>query len=205
MDEGWHGSCSKVSMQQVLDRYRVPQRKWRTRSVLLRQLLALLTTTPVLLAGSSAHAAAEVSDATRTAFTATFQFAGGEKEMQSIEAGIDYAIDGLFFVIKPVARGKLRAATKLMPNVSFAFHDRKVESRAPGSPTIVSPENGDAISYEAADGNIYRTTQRWVGADGTRRNEYTLDAEGKTLTMDVTVVSPKLSHRVKYRLTYQKK
>lgn len=187
-----------------------------SRSRLSRWLmLSALALTPVVLAAPAAHAeTTEATDATHAAFTGTFQFAGGEKEKQGIEAGIDHAIDGMFFAIKGIARSKLRSATALMPTFSFAFRDHKVESRSPGNPTIVSPENGDAISYKAADGNTYRTTQRWVGTklvqefvgdDGSRRNEYTLDAEGKTLTMDVTLVSPKLSHRLKYRLTYQKK
>jgi hypothetical protein len=142
--------------------------------------VALLGAAPSIVL-PEAVARADTPDPRHLSFTSSFRYVGGEKERLAIESAIDRALDGMFFAIKPIARGKLRQATVVLPSFSFSFHDGLIESRSSGNPPIVSPESGAAITYKASDGNTYRTTQRWVstklvqefqGDDGARRNEY---------------------------------
>lgn len=155
----------------------------------------------------------EAASDLHVAFAASFGYVGGEKEKRAIEAAIDRALDGMFFAIKPIARAKLRQGAVLLPSLSFAFRDGKIQSLSSGNPPIVSPETGENISYRAADGETYRVSQRFVGtklmqqfvaADGTRKNEYVLSEQGKTLNLAVTLSSQKLPRPLMYRLSYQK-
>lgn len=148
----------------------------------------------------------------RARFTGTFRFAGDAREEASRRVAIDKAIDSLFFAIRPIARSRLSNGTKVSATYAFAFEPGKIRVRAPGTPDVVSADNGSWTEY-VHDGDKSKVSQRLVGSrltqvfqadEGGRTNEFTLSPDGATLTLKVIISSPKLSVPMTYVLTYKR-
>lgn len=80
--------------------------------------------------------------------------------------------------------------------------------------TLTTPRNGELKRWERVKGDFVdvstqlqgtRLEQRFVANDGQRVNVYTLSPDGKTLTLDVTVTSPKLDGPLTYRQVYRRR
>jgi hypothetical protein len=162
----------------------------------------------------SANAAAAASPtAARDRFVGTYTFSGGDKERKGIDAAIDRAISGLFFVEKPFAISQLHAKTAVKNSVGFSFANGKVTSTASDASPAVSPDDGTLAPYKV-DGENLRISQTVNAAghliqifsspQGSRTNDYTLSADAKTLTMTVTLASSRLPQPVRYALTYSR-
>lgn len=79
---------------------------------------------------------------------------------------------------------------------------------------LVTPPNGVLEDWEREEGDFVDVTtvlqgnrlqQRFVAEDGERVNDYSLSPDGNTLTLDVTVTSPKLDGELKYRQVYRRR
>jgi hypothetical protein len=167
-------------------------------------LSALMVCMAVLSLVGSARA-----DDDRARFAASFRYVGSSDEQAARRAAIDRGIETLFFAIRGIARSRLSDGTKIEPWVAFSFDADRIRFRAP-SGDAVSPASGAAVdhgsggdrsklSQRLAPGKI---TQTFVAGEGQRTNEWTLSPETGTLSLKVTVSSPKLSHPVVYTLTY---
>lgn len=80
--------------------------------------------------------------------------------------------------------------------------------------TLVTPANGVLEDWEREKGDLVDVTtllqptrleQRFVAEDGERVNAYSLSPDGNTLTLDVTVTSPKLDGELKYRQVFRRR
>lgn len=78
---------------------------------------------------------------------------------------------------------------------------------------LTTPRNGTLENWERSEGDLIDVTTRLQGErleqvfdaeDGRRVNVYTLSMDGETLTMDVTVTSPKLDSPLTYRMVYRR-
>jgi hypothetical protein len=79
---------------------------------------------------------------------------------------------------------------------------------------LTTPMNGKRERWERKKGDFIDVTTHTDGArleqvfdaeDGRRVNVYTLSPDGSTLTLEVTVTSPKLSSPLSYRQVYRRK
>ena len=145
----------------------------------------------------------------RPGYTGLFKFTGGARERKAHDAAIERATEDLFFVIRGVARSRLRERTAIAEWVHFEFPDTRIKATVPGHAAAVSPASGAPTRFKVddevvelrqyfADGHL---VQRFTAEDGSRTNDYTLDAKG-AITMRVTVKSPKLPKPLRYTLTY---
>jgi hypothetical protein len=168
---------------------------------------------PVLLAVTPASASADPAPDPHVAFTATFKYAGNAQEEAGRRAAIDKAIASLFFAIRPIARSRLSDGTRIDPSVAFSFTGGQIRVKLPPAPDAVSPEAGGTVNYTDDSGEKSRLSQVFASSkltqvyatdDGSRRNEWSLSADGSTLSLHVVVSSPKLSAPVIYTLTYKK-
>jgi hypothetical protein len=157
-----------------------------------------------------AAAAPAVDD--RARFTATFRYAGDEREAAARKAAIDRGVSTFFFAIRGIARSRLSDGTKIDPSVSFSFDPGKIRVRIPNSTDAVSPDNGTPVDHGTGGDKSKlsqkltagKLTQVFVASEGGRTNEWSLTPDGNTLLLRVTVSSPKLSNPVIYALTYKK-
>ncbi len=161
----------------------------------------------------SSPGVAVVDPSVRHPFAGTFTYAGGDKQRAGIDAAIEAAITGMFFVTKPIARSKLHEKTAVKNTVGFSFAKGKITSTASGSAPATSRDDGTGTPYKV-DGEMLRILQNvtpdghllqtFAAVDGTRSNDYSLSADGKTLTMTVTLSSGKLPRAMHYALTYRR-
>jgi len=168
---------------------------------------------PAPSASATAAAPGLADAATRDRFTGNFTYVGGDKQRAAIENAIDYGISNMFIVAKPIARGKLRDKTAIKNAVGFKFANGNVISTASDASPATSRDDGTPAPY-VVDGETIRIVQKVTAdghllqtfstADGSRLNDYTLSADNKTLTMTVTLTSSRISHPVRYALTYRR-
>jgi len=191
--------------------------------ILLRTAVAsCLVATATLLSSTSradstardgSGASVPSTEELRSRFAGLYRYAGDAREQQLRLEAIDRSVASLFFAVRGVARSKIEDRTRIMPTCKFEFGDGQIRSTVPGHAVAVSPETGAPTHYRVEDDPIV-LTQRFEGArivqvfradeGGTRRNEFSLSADGKLLFVRATLSSPKLSIPVVYTLTYRR-
>jgi hypothetical protein len=172
----------------------------------LAGIISALAVLVAVLSPGVAHAEDE-----RARFAASFRYVGSSNEQAARRAAIDRGIDSLFFAIRGIARSRLSNGTKIDPWVAFSFDADKIRVRVPSSDAI-SPANGAPVDFGSGGDkskliqriSANKITQMFVTDSGQRVNEWVLTPESGTLSLKVTVSSPKLSHPVVYTLTYER-
>jgi hypothetical protein len=116
-------------------------------------------------------------------------------------------------VEKPFAVSTLHSKTAVKNAVGFRFGESKVTSTASDASPATSPDDGTYAPYKA-DGENLRISQSisqaghlvqiFASNQGSRTNDYTLQPDGKTLIMTVTISSGRLPRAVHYALTYKR-
>jgi hypothetical protein len=169
-------------------------------------ILFALTAFAAVLAPRAAFA-----DDDRERFTASFRYAGSSSEEAARRTAIDRGVDSFFFAIRGIAKSRLSNGTKIDPWVTFSFDADKLRVRVP-STTTVSPANGTPVDYVSGRDHTKlsqrlttgKITQLFVADQGRRLNEWVLSPDARTLSLTVTVSSPKLTRPVVYTLTYER-
>jgi hypothetical protein len=173
-----------------------------------RSLLGLIFAVALLFPSKPSRADAPPANA----LAGTFRYAGTANEEIGRKVAIDKAIDSLFFAIRPIARSRLSNGTKIDPSVTFAFDAGKIRVKVPSAPEAISPDNGSPVDF-TSDGEKSKLTQKQSGQkltqifqaeEGRRQNDWQLSADNSTLTLRVTISSPKLSTPCVYTLTYKR-
>ena len=182
--------------------------RWSVAALLFSSTAAFADPAP---APSTSSAASPTT--ARDRFAGSYAYVGGDKEKKGIDDAIDRAISGLFFAAKPFAISTLHAKTAVKNGVGFQFSGGKVTSTASNALPATSSDDGTPAPYKS-DGEDLRISQTvnatghliqiFSNAQGSRTNDYTLQPDGKTLVMTVTISSGRLPQPVRYALTYRK-
>jgi hypothetical protein len=132
----------------------------------------------------------------------------------NVEAAIKSATSSMNFIIKPIARSRLKKVNRPHPNlimqeradtVSIAYNERF---------PMVTPLDGSTVKWKNEEGesfdlSVSRTeetlVQHFVAPDGERFNEFRHSVAGDTLYLGVMIRSPRLKQPLQYRLVYQRK
>lgn len=131
----------------------------------------------------------------------------------NIHAAIDRAVAGMNFVTRPIARGRLRRTNEPYQRVVIAHTPQQVSVTTDGRPVITTPANGTPVKWTREDGEVLDVSTEWENGkleqtfkaeDGSRTNIYSVSADGRTLTMDVVIRSPRLKAPVQYKLVFNR-
>ena len=159
-----------------------------------------------LLAAALAPAARAQNDALRGTFVLN------RAASDDVNAAINTTVARMNFVARPIARGRLRKTNPIHDRVVVAWTPAQIAVTT-GEAVPVTSAPGVAGRWRREDGETFGLTQRWEGArlvqtftaeDGTRTNTYTLGPDGRTLSLDVRITSPRLPRPLTYRLVYGK-
>jgi hypothetical protein len=113
--------------------------------------------------------------------------------------------------VSPSSRVHFTAAP--LAGTTIAFRCSSCTLMLLAGKAIVVPASGAAVKWTREDGETFDVsgkvagstlTQTFVAEDGKRVNVYTLSPDGKTLTMNVTVTSPRLPKPLNYKLVYRR-
>jgi hypothetical protein len=145
------------------------------------------------------------------AFAGTYRLDAAASE--NVHDAIDAAVRPMNRITRPIARRRLRGTNAAYGRVVIATsggqHSIQFDERAP----VVSPADGAAIRWRREDGEEFdvsqrvtngRLEQRFVAEDGSRMNVFTLSSDGRTLTLQVIIESPRLRDPLTYRLVYNR-
>lgn len=142
-----------------------------------------------------------------------FAYAGGPRERAGLDTAIDRAIADLFFVIRPIARGRLHDLNPVYSTISVHFANGQIEVLMAGRPIFRSPESGTRVQWTAPDNDHYQLSQRFengrivqeiAGPTGVRRNELIITPDGHVLSLRVRITSSQLPAPLAYSLTYRR-
>jgi hypothetical protein len=169
----------------------------RKRSAVIA-LFLLLATVPAVQAQSAA-------------FESSFSLVPAQSD--DINSAIDRAVAGLNFAFRPIARSRLRRSNAPYATVSIERRGAELAIGLDSGDAIVTPASGTPVRWRRPDGEELQVSTAWEGGrlrqsfvaeDGRRDNLYSLSEDGRRLTMEVTVSSPRLREPLRYRLVYRR-
>jgi hypothetical protein len=132
---------------------------------------------------------------------------------ERIEPAIERAISRMNMVTRPVARGRLRRTNTPYQRLTISHTPTQVTIATDARNPIVSPANGSPVDWRREDGEMLKVSTEWknqvleqtfAAPDGKRINAYSVSPDGRTLTINVTVTSPRLPAPLTYRTVYRR-
>lgn len=131
----------------------------------------------------------------------------------NVNQQIDRAVQRMNFVTRPIARGRLRRTNQPYQRLVISYTPQQVTTTFDQRAAISSPGNGTPIKWTREDGEVLDLSTEWENGrlkqtfraeDGQRVNTYSVSADGNTLTIDVTVTSPRLPQPLTYKMVFNR-
>ena len=168
-------------------------------------LCLVLLRGPIFL-GSNTLAAAQESSLDGT-------YILDQTDSDNINEVIETAVEKLDFVTRDIARGRLEKLNPAYRKVAITSSQNEISVTVDNQPPLRTPAKGTPVAWAGPDGEKVnasmqlagrRLAQTFTSADGRRVNDYTLSPDGRTLTMQVTETSPRLSQTITYKQVYRR-
>ena len=168
--------------------------------------LCLVLLCSAIFLGSSALAAAQESGLDGT-------YVLDETDSDNMNEVIEDAVGKLNFLTRDIARERLEKLNPAYRQVAISSSPNEISVTADNQPPLRTPANGAPVAWIGPDGGKVnasmqlagrRLAQTFTSADGRRVNNYILSPDGRTLTMQVTETSPRLSQAIKYKQVYRR-
>ena len=174
---------------------------------------------PAWTLGQDATSSASPAPATpavdpRARFSGTFHSIGGDREDALRLEAVERSAQALNFLIRGIARSRLRNSTVIARRVTLRWRPGAVEvtyndpadhyrSRDDGTTGMDSGPDGSEMHlwHRFENGNLRE--RRWTD-EGARENFYMLSPDGNGLSVDVTMSSSRLPVPLRYRASYHK-
>lgn len=131
-----------------------------------------------------------------------------------VRRAIDTTTRRMNFFVRPIARSRLRSANEVHDHLTITMTPTEIATQVDKSAPIASPADGATVTWRRDNGDVFQLhcvltgqqlVQTFVGQDGSSRvNVFTLGADGRTLTIGVTVAHPRLPHSLVYHLVYRR-
>jgi hypothetical protein len=143
------------------------------------------------------------------------------QQSDDINAKITAAVAPMNVVVRQIARPRLRGTNTAYPRITMSYDASSIRVDMQGRPSVSSPANGQPVLWHRETGrtctqmkgDCVRVSAEWENGrleqtfqaeDGRRVNLYSVSADGNTLTMNVTITSPRLPQPLTYRLVYNR-
>jgi len=149
------------------------------------------------------------ASAQSTAIEGTFTAANASQ--QQIDEAIESAVSQMNFVTRPIARGRLKKTNPAYQRIRIERAQSEISIQFDERQPVQMPADGHAVKWTREDGEVFDVSattdsgallQTFKAEDGQRTNRFSLSADANTLTLEVTITSPRLPAPVKYALTY---
>jgi hypothetical protein len=159
----------------------------------------------------SLFVATHASVAGPTTFNGTYKL--DDAASDNIDNAIEQGVKGLNFLVRHFARSRLKNLNPAYRTVSITSSARELSIVVDDQPALKMRADGSTVVWISPAGARTNVRVRFDGAhllqefdspDGHRVNDYTLSADGRILTMQVTETSSRLSAPVKYKQVYRR-
>lgn len=118
------------------------------------------------------------------------------------------------FALRPIARGRLKRTNRPYQKVVIRYTPAQVSIATDARAPIQTPANGTPVDWtRPEDGEKLRVSTEWENGrieqtfqakDGRRVNSYSITPDGRVMSLQVTVTSPRLPKPVSYTLRYRR-
>src|SRR4029077_10884432 len=134
-------------------------------------------------------------------------------DSDNINEVIETAVEKMNFVTRDIARGRLTKLNPAYRQVAIPSSPNEISVTGDNQPPLRTPAKGGPVVWVGPDGGKVNASMQLTGrlfaqtftsADGRRVNGYTLSPDGRTLTMQVTETSPRLSQTITYKQVYRR-
>ncbi|MFL6354647.1 MAG: hypothetical protein ACJ74Z_22735 [Bryobacteraceae bacterium] len=168
--------------------------------------LCLVLLCSTIFLGSSTVAAAQESGLDGT-------YILDQTDSDNINEVIETAVEKLNFLTRDIARGRLKKLNPVYRQVAITSSPNEISVAVDNQPPLRIPAKGVPVAWVGPDGGKVNASmhltgrllaQTFTSADGRRFNDYTLSPDGRTLTMQVTETSPRLSQTITYKQVYRR-
>jgi hypothetical protein len=186
-------------------------------SALRRPLAASVLLCAAVLASwcGPSIARAEASDPALRRFAGTYGYVGGETEIKALDRAIDQVVDQMNFLIRGIARRRLRAPNLPSKQVSVFLEKGQIRIDRPGQPEVSAPADGKSITWRhPTDGDVFQVShgiddggvlyQRFEGERSVSRNRFILGKEEKRLTIHTVITADRLPAALRFKMTYER-
>src|SRR2546423_1450445 len=172
----------------------------------MRSTLRVVLLCSAMFPGSSTLVAAQTSGLDGT-------YILDETDSDNMNEAIEDAVGKLIFVTRDIARGRLKKLTPAYRQVAITSSPNEISITVDNQPPLRTRAKGAPVAWAGPDGGKVnasmqlagrRLAQTFTSADGRRVNDYTLSPDGRTLTMQVTETSPRLSQTITYKQVYRR-
>ena len=127
-----------------------------------------------------------------------------ETDSDNMSEAIEAAVGKLNFLTRDIARGRLKKLNPAYRQLAITSSSNEINVTVDNQPPLRAPAKGASVTWVGPDGGGKasmqlagpRLEQTFTSADGRRVNDYTLSPDGRTLTMQVTETSPRLSQTI---------
>ena len=168
--------------------------------------LCLVLLCIVIFLGSSTLAVAQASGLDGT-------YILDETGSDSINQVIENTVGKLNVLTRDIARARLKKLNPAYRQVAITSSPNEISVTVDNQPPLRTPAKGAPVAWVGPDGGKVnasmqlagrRLAQRFTSPDGRRVNDYSLSPDGRTLTMQVTETSPRLSQTITYKQVYRR-
>ena len=131
-----------------------------------------------------------------------------------VNRAIEAAVARLNFVTRPAVRGRLRKTNVAYDRLVIDYDRRTVSITTGQRRPMESPSNGTPVKWAREDGEKFDLSTEWEGGileqtlkgggAEQRTNTFSISADGRTLTLNVVVSSPKLPKPLTYKLVFNR-
>lgn len=142
----------------------------------------------------------------------TFVYDAGRSD--NVNRAIETVTARMNFALRPIARGRLRRTNQPYQRVSISHTSTHVTIATDQRAPLVTPANGAPVDWtRPEDGEKLKVSTEWengrleqtfMAEDGRRVNTYSISPDGRTLTLEVAVSSPRLRAPLTYTLRYRR-
>ncbi len=182
--------------------------------------LRLVTTAFVVLAStqllSPQRSTAAAEEYLLTRFEGTYRYVGGDAEIEALDRAIDEVVQQMSFLIRGIARRRLRAPNLPSKEVRIVIENRQIRIVRPGQPEVSAPADGTPITWtHPTDGDVFRVShgidddgalyQRFEGESSVSRNRFILSEDGKRLTIHTDITADRLPAPLRFKMTYERR
>ncbi len=150
--------------------------------------------------------------------TGTTRYTLVPEESDNVRAAIDHSVQHMNFIVRPIARRRLARNNRLPAHVTFAVRPDTMTVTFDGSNAIVTPRNGDTVSWTRAPTRDtheehYKVRAVVVGDtlqqtiltdDGGRENDFVFLDGGGTLELHVRLWADRLPTPLIYTLVFRR-
>ena len=143
-----------------------------------------------------------------------YQWSATDAEKVTVEKAVEDGAQQVGFLVRSIARGRLKETTKPFQKLSFAMSDQTLTMVRDDDTPITGTTDGSKIEWKRKDGKTFTVqqtlaenvlTQTFTDPEGnTRVNKHTFNETAQTMSLDITINSSSLKTPLKYTLTYTK-